>query len=229
MLLADKKDTIDKEKEVSIKDKLVKKNAPRPGTAPFVHEAVTKLLNGYKGFILDAGAGKGILSRKLKDMGFKVYACDVDPEWFEAREDGIEFIQADLNQKLPYEDEYFDFVCCVETIEHLWNPWGLIQEFYRILKPQGKLIVTTPNILTIFSRIRFLLSGRFLSFGKKNFDILGHISPFPQWQLEGMLKKIGFEDVKVTFNAGWIPILEKQIPIKNILTGNILIISCQKP
>ncbi|RJR14935.1 MAG: class I SAM-dependent methyltransferase [Nitrospiraceae bacterium] len=209
-------------------NQLVKKQAPQPGTAPLVHEAVINVIERYKykGTILDAGAGKGTLSSRLKDKGYTVRACDVDAKWFEA--DGIEFTQTDLNQQLPYEDNSFDFVCCVETIEHLWNPWGLVQEFYRILNDGGKLIITTPNISSIFSRLRFLLSGRFLSFGKKNFDILGHISPVTDWQLRGMLSKTGFQNITIGVNAGWIPIIEIQLPVKHILTGNCIVAVCQK-
>jgi len=207
-------------------NRLVKKKATQPGTALLVHETVIGILTGKQGKILDAGAGKGTLSKKLEEMGFEVLACDIDPSWFEA--EGVKVTRTDLNQGLPYKDKLFDYVCCVEAIEHLWNPWGLIIEFYRVLRTGGYLIVTTPNVLTIFSRIRFLLSGRFIHFGEANFNKLGHITPIPLWQFKGMLKMIGFENIRITFNTGWIPLLERQIPIKNIFTGNILVLNCQK-
>ena len=58
-----------------------------------------------------------------------------------------------------YEDNYFDGILCSEGIEHIDNQIFLLREFYRILKPEGILIVTTPNILNLEGRLGLLLSG----------------------------------------------------------------------
>ena len=48
---------------------------------------------------------------------------------------------------LPFEDESFDLVTCNMVVEHLHNPAGSFMELVRILRPQGRLIVHTPNLL----------------------------------------------------------------------------------
>jgi ubiquinone/menaquinone biosynthesis C-methylase UbiE len=51
----------------------------------------------------------------------------------------------DANERLPFCDNEFDLLWCSEVIEHLLDPAFTIQEFKRVLKPGGKLLMTTPN------------------------------------------------------------------------------------
>lgn len=193
-----------------------------PKAVANVHDTVLKLLmNERVGRVLDAAAGEGSLSKKLFDMGFEVYPIDINPTIFQFQQLKCEMI--DLNFKLPYLDEIFDIVTSVETIEYLWNPFGCLNEFHRILKIGGKLILTTPNILTVFSRILFLLTGRFAGFLDKDYRKSGHITPIPSWQLERHIKEIGFEAEEITFNRGYIPLIHLGIPFKNLCFGQILI------
>ena len=56
-----------------------------------------------------------------------------------------DFISANLNNGLPLRDNSFDTITAGETIEHLENPAFFLRECKRVLKPKGKLIITTPN------------------------------------------------------------------------------------
>lgn len=136
-------------------------------TAPKVHEIVLELLKNKKGKLLDAGAGKGELSTKLKDLGFEVYACDKNPTQFKA--EGIKCKFVDLNKNLPYPGNSFDYVICIEVIEHLENPWNLIRELHRITKKNKTLILSTPNLQNWYSRLYFLLTSKFPYFRKKGY------------------------------------------------------------
>ncbi len=109
------------------------------------------------GKVLDAPAGRGALSSLLKGAGFDVTAVDLDGGSFAV--DGVEFVLGDLNQPLPFPDGSFDFVTCVDGIEHLENPYALIREFHRVLVPGGQLILSTPNISALRSRQRYLFTG----------------------------------------------------------------------
>jgi SAM-dependent methyltransferase len=90
---------------------------------------------------------------------------------------------------LPYEDNTFDYIVSVETIEHIENPNKLINNFHRILVPGGELILTTPNICNISSRALFLMKCDFHRFG----DYEDHISPLPWFILKRLLENNGFE------------------------------------
>jgi len=64
----------------------------------------------------------------------------------------------DIDEKsFPFDDAYFDVVYCGEIIEHLFNPDHLLAEVYRVLKPQGIGIITTPNLAGWPSRLALLL------------------------------------------------------------------------
>ncbi|HEX2395641.1 MAG TPA: class I SAM-dependent methyltransferase [Bacteroidales bacterium] len=127
--------------------------------------------------VLDIGAGHGAFSQKLYDMGYDVYACDLFPELFQF--DKIICTQVDITKHFPYNDNTFDLLIAIEVSEHITDHENFFSEAGRILKPGGKLYITTPNILTLKSRIRFLLSGFFLAFNPlqlNNYDGLQHVS-----------------------------------------------------
>ena len=90
----------------------------------------------------------------------------------------------DLNlEKLPYQDKTFDIVTCTEVIEHLEHYRETLREVFRVLKENGTFVVSTPNILNLKSRIRFLIYGFFNLFGplhfkeSKLYSTGGHITP----------------------------------------------------
>ncbi len=109
--------------------------------------------------ILDAPCGSGTLAVELADRGFDVSGADVDTS--AGVLPGIKFRSADLEGTLPWEDAHFDAVFSLEGFEHLENGFHLLREFNRVLKPEGILILTTPNIVSLRSRMRFFGSGFF--------------------------------------------------------------------
>ena len=141
------------------------------------HWVITHLSKEKTGSLLDAPAGTGALAISLRDIGFKVMCCDINPSIFSA--DGIEIREGDLSQSLPYLSSSFDFITCIEGLEHLENPFNAIREFFRILKPGGKLILSLPNYLNIERRMKFLVTGLFSKvpaprkFGKDRLKISG--------------------------------------------------------
>lgn len=136
---------------------------------------IEKLTPLPRGSVLDAGTGSGALAEALSDAGFRVTAADIDASFFRADRPGIRFIAADFNETSPFEDGSFDCVTCLEMIEHVENPFALLRELYRVLKPGGTLVISTPNILNIRSRLRFLLEG--------NYDYFKY--PLPEWEQDG--------------------------------------------
>ncbi len=161
--------------------------------------------------ILDLGAGEGFLSRELghaiaaagKNPADILTASDIDPANF--RYDGIDCVHGDFNASLPFPDNHFDTVCFVEVIEHLEDQFKAVREIHRILKPGGNVIMTTPNIMNINSRLRFLGCGLYLLFDilpyQGNIDMStahGHINPVSYIHLAFMLKHTGFASVAFT-------------------------------
>ena len=143
--------------------------------------------------VLDIGAGEGALSERLKKAGASVTACDYAPEQFKAQ--GIECRKCDKSGTLPFPDGQFDLAVAVEVLEHIDGHAGFFHEVARILKPGGLFLFTTPNILSLKSRIQFLFTGSFYSFGLlepfTDDPIHQHISPFTMNRYAWMLSQHG--------------------------------------
>ncbi len=115
--------------------------------------------------VLDAPCGDGEISMALAKAGFEVSGVDIVDELTpEARAAlGGRFRISDLTGKLPWPDASFDLVVSIEGIEHLENAFAFAREANRVCRPGGIFIVTTPNTISIRSRVRFFGSGLYLS------------------------------------------------------------------
>jgi SAM-dependent methyltransferase len=133
-------------------------------------------------------------------------------------------------EKLPYGDAEFDLVTCTEVIEHLEHYRETLQEAYRVLNENGTLVVTTPNILNLKSRIRFLIFGFYNLFGPLHFresalhSTGGHITPIGLFYLIHSLIDAGFEKIDITIDKKqttsifWLIFLYAPIKILGLLT-----------
>ncbi len=109
--------------------------------------------------VLDAPCGAGALAAALEQAGLEVWGIDLDtpaPAVLRSR-----FACSNLSEPLPWADATFDAVFSVEGIEHLENRFAFLRQAHRILRPGGVLVITTPNIVSLRSRVRFLWSGFF--------------------------------------------------------------------
>jgi SAM-dependent methyltransferase len=87
---------------------------------------------------LDLGCRDGYWAEKLATKGYDVTAVDLRPKYSKAT-------KVDANLALPFPTGSFDLVWCTEVIEHLRDPVFTLSEIRRVLKPGGKLLLTTPN------------------------------------------------------------------------------------
>lgn len=106
--------------------------------------------------VLDLPAGNGLSSRWLRDMGAEVLAMDLFPQYF--RQPDITCQQADIADGIPLGDQHLDWVLSQEGIEHFSDQFAALQEFNRVLKPGGKLLLTTPNYSNLSARYSYLLA-----------------------------------------------------------------------
>jgi SAM-dependent methyltransferase len=107
--------------------------------------------------VLDLGAGTGGMSQVLAAAGYEVEACDLEPGLFQFA--GARCRRADLAEPLPYDDAAFDGVVSIEVVEHVDGHERLFREIRRVLKPGGVFLFTTPNVMSIKSRLSFLWTG----------------------------------------------------------------------
>lgn len=175
----------------------------RPITMPGVHTRVHQYIRGFihpddHPRILDVGAGHGAFSQRMHADGFEVSACDFNPGNFYV--DEIECKQADITKSLPYADGYFDAVLIIEVMEHIHDHVTLFGECYRVLRPGGILFFSTPNILSLKSRWRFLFTGFFFAFKPLDHvqnDGLQHLSSLTVDQYSDMAVRTGFSAIHI--------------------------------
>jgi SAM-dependent methyltransferase len=175
-----------------------------------IHDAILRIAkearpNGLTGRYLDVGSGKGELLSLFADRfpKLELFACDYSDQLMKRPGQNVELV--DLNHEpLPFPDQQFDVVTCSETLEHLENYWRVLREIFRVLRPGGMVILSTPNVLNLRSRLRFMSTGFYNLFGPlmpEETDVYsprGHISPIGWFYLANALLSVGFEDVAVT-------------------------------
>ena len=167
-----------------------------PASLDVIHYKIIEMLSSLpRGKALDLPAGPGRLSLWLKQQGFDVTAADLSPDAFLASE--IPVMKVDLDDPFPIEDGIFDYAFCIEGPEHVENLYHTFREFYRILKPGGKIIISYPNYSNIESRIKMIFYGVLepveplqLSNGKQKNN--GHINRQPVALVKQAMDHAGF-------------------------------------
>jgi ubiquinone/menaquinone biosynthesis C-methylase UbiE len=110
--------------------------------------------------ILDVGCGDGNFSMLVGEAckTKEVYGIEISEKGVEmARKNGVKCYQLDVDEEaFPFEDNFFDAVTALEFIEHLFDPDHFLDEVYRVLKPKGIFVLSTPNLASIHNRIALL-------------------------------------------------------------------------
>lgn len=112
------------------------------------------------GRILDLGylAGRDMLP--LLRAGWDCHGIEISPRaCAEATKRGIKAVQYDLNKGIPFDDEFFNVVWAAEIIEHLLDTDLLLNECHRVLREDGVLLISTPNLASLINRVRLLFGS----------------------------------------------------------------------
>ena len=149
--------------------------------------AIVSGLVPLSGLLLDVGCYNGSFSRYLH--GIKYIGVDVNRQAVEeAKERKIDVMLASCDF-LPFRSESFDACSLIEVIEHLFFPGKAVKEAHRILKPNGKLILTTPNLVNFIDRVNMLIGENIVP----GLEQSQHIRFFTWKSLNHFLRRSGFE------------------------------------
>lgn len=139
---------------------------------------------GVERKILDIGSGAGNMAHHLAHYG-KVIGLDFNPRPLAvAGLRGLDAIQAS-GDTLPFADEEFDLVALLDTIEHIPDEFGVLAECRRVLKPGGKLMITVPAFLWLWSY---------------NDEINAHERRYTASELQHKLAMVGLQTKRLSYN-----------------------------
>lgn len=160
-------------------------------------KAFTKDIN-----IADIGGGSGEMGKRLITLGFtQLSRFDFKPKPNLIYKD---IRHCNLNDHWPASDKEFDLIVCLEVIEHLENPRHFFRELSRILRPGGSAIVSTPNQLSLASKLCFLWRNEHQHFQDSCYP--GHITPLLPKDFSRIASELNLTIVDVEYtNRGRIP------------------------
>lgn len=121
-----------------------------------VKKAVTELQKFKKdGKLLDVGCGFGLFLEMAKEAGFKVYGVEMEKETVKAVQEkfGLKNIYQKNIKEIGFPERYFDVITLFDILEHLENPEVILKELKKLLKPNGVLVVQSPNIKSIMFKL----------------------------------------------------------------------------
>jgi methionine biosynthesis protein MetW len=145
--------------------------------------------------LLDIGCGDGrIASQIAKTTKYQVYGLEASPNNVKKclSKKIIAKVQ-DVEKKFSFPNNFFDVVFAGEIIEHLLDTKKFLNEINRVLKPNGILILTTPNLAHLPDRIRFLTGKNPTNVSPVHEFLHLHIRPFTYNMLEYALSLTNFK------------------------------------
>lgn len=171
---------------------------------PDIYSKALELIhsNGMsKGNLLDVGAGKGDFLKYIQPLvNYKLHGVDL----MHTKMSNTEWYVQDLNQVLQFQNQKFDAISCLEVLEHIENPRQLVREMFRVLKPGGILVVSTPNNHSWRAIISYIFREHFVAFTDSSYP--AHITALNKTDLKRMFCEAGFEDCNIDYsNKGSLP------------------------
>ncbi|MCX8034504.1 MAG: class I SAM-dependent methyltransferase [Thermodesulfovibrio sp.] len=157
---------------------------------PFLDESIKN--TGVKGLFIDVGCGRGEFLKILKELNLSVKGIEINREYFELLQkegfdvhygDGVEYLKG-------IEDDTLLGVSAIHVIEHL--DFEKLKEFieisYRKIKPEGLLIIETPN-----PKCSVALANFYIDFS--------HVRPCPYELISFLFENAGFRDIKLVMSS----------------------------
>ncbi|GAB4264381.1 MAG: hypothetical protein Kow0092_16010 [Deferrisomatales bacterium] len=154
------------------------------------------------GALLDLGCGRGEMARFFRELGYRVEGVDVSKDNVGHMEAlGFPAHRLDLNEPLPFPDGAYEAVALLDVIEHVVQAERLAAECFRVLRPGGWLLLSTPNHAFYKRRLRALA-------GRPPDEEGYHFRFFIRRKLRALLERTGFR-IERRGSIGYYPLLNR--------------------
>lgn len=151
----------------------------------------------FRSRVLEIGCADGFMGEYLiKKRKCQVIGLEIDKEAAKkAISRGLKVVKGDIEEEKSLEtlakESKFDVILASSVIEHLKNPWLALKKWKKFLKKDGFLVVTTPNIAHLTTRLKIL-------FGKFDYEDFGifdntHLRFFTIKTFQNLIKSSGYK------------------------------------
>lgn len=181
----------------------------------------------FNSLILDVGCGNGALGNELKKKNNYVVGIEKESSALELAKErlnevcNLDIIDVEKIFKV-LSNKQFDVIIFADILEHLYEPLVVLQKYQSLLKPQGKIIISIPNVVVWDVRLKFL-------FGIFNYTDTGtcdrtHIRFFTLSTTRKLIDEAGLKIIKEDFNPGifrpFVPLVKKLLKQNSLQEDN---------
>lgn len=168
--------------------------------------ALKKVVKPVAGNVLDIGCHGGTFTQVIlgKINSRNIYGIDVSHQAIDYIKKKIPYgnFQVARAEKLPFKDDYFDAIFCLEVLEHVDDPVSAVREIKRVLKKGGYGVILIPSDSNLFKIVWFLWTLYYPVWRH------AHVQSFTGDKLDELIKDIGFKILKSkTFNFGMLKLV----------------------
>lgn len=184
----------------------------------YILKRIENLFKNKKIRILDVGCFPYHMGSALEIMGHEVWGISSAHEPIQSAKVKVCNIETD---KFPFKADFFDITLCSEVLEHLPQaPAQALREMYRVTKPGGVLILTTPNIsrsinrakLTLGKSIAYPLAQVLENHGKGSVLYHRHNREYTLQELDALIKFSGWQVLEASYFVSYTPMRRRVRP-----------------
>jgi len=154
--------------------------------------------------VLEIGCAEGWMTEALVERVPTVVSGDIALNYLQRARENVPsagYVLLDAHH-LPFCDASFTCVVMTEVLEHVYAPYGVLEEIFRVLKPGGHLVLSVPNHLNVPRLLQHLRNRQ-----DKSHD--AHLSAFDYFALEKLLDFVGFKVNAVYADYIHVPVVKR--------------------
>lgn len=163
-----------------------------------VNSDLLRFMGSLGGTVLDVGCGSGAWASELRQAGAQLLV-GVEPtdDAMLARQRFDHVLQAPVQEVDLSTIGPIDVVVVADVLEHLVEPWVLLEQLRQAVQPGARLIVSVPNVRFLGHLLRVAVAGRFEYADDGGFYDRGHLRWFTQQDLTADLERSGWRTTAV--------------------------------